>query len=474
MQHLKERVGQQAAGLQTLGQQFRSLSSQQPQHACMCEQVTASLTERVSRLESLTQTTDSACKAVIQDRNKLRQQVAAMQVQLHAVSQQHQQALQQLTSWQSAFGAFARHVGSPTAGGNAVGDASAGWGGQDRLQQTGNGRHGLQLVPYDDSASSGSGNDHIQPADRCQRFAAAMHRHTAQQLEMVEPLTSTGTVAGPGSSLRRRRVQADDANNSNAAPSKRNRHGAAGSRGHEDSNALRTTPGPALSPRHEPMERRSHAQQGKDAQPGPALRMTPDPTGGTAASGTTASKAWKGESRAVSIVEDWLAEVTGCTGSIVSAATVEGAAAGLFDALLAGECPMTCVVAGFETALLQCAAPRGLGAGLLNAPDQGPESAGSHLEAVAEETRFSGVWCRPEALQCKTFTSLLSCALRLQALLQTRALEQGDLISMLLWQLHTAAVHPERLQAALNTEACCLAAAAAALYRTQGNQQVSH
>jgi hypothetical protein len=182
---------------------------------------------------------------------------------------------------------------------------------------------------------------------------------------------------------------------------------------------------------------------------------------------------------AVSIVEDWLAEITTCPDCPVSVAAVDGAAAGLCEAVVAGECPLTCVVAGFETALLQCAAPRGLACDVDARPGLGTAAAAaaeSPAQGAVEEIAFSRVWCRAEALRCGVLTSLLRAAVRLDAMLLERTPQQAppcdSLLGILGQHLHAAAVYPQRLQAALSTEACVLAAAAAMLYRAQGNVQV--
>ncbi|KAK9914861.1 hypothetical protein WJX75_001431 [Coccomyxa subellipsoidea] len=475
--HLKEQVGKQAAALQSMSQQLSSVSRQQA--GCASQQETASLAEQVTRLETLAAASVVACEEARADRDQLWQRLEAMQAQASASQEQQQAAMQQLARWQSAFGAFAREVsgGSPRVR-RACGDA--------RLLPADGGVAGepvgsMQLVPYssNNSASSGSGS-----SGRA-RQAAVVTRKPGD-LVRVEELASkgahasTGTVAGPGEDSFRHTGHdrgTERAVTAGPPPAKRQRLDTAGSGGDEGSNAIRTPTGTVLTPRqhHEPAQAAAaQAASMPASERSPALhRMTPEAEGGSAASGTAVTKAWKCESAAVSIVEGWLGEITSCVEQPVTDALARGAAAGLRDALAAGQCPLSCVVAGFETALLECAAPRGLGCSLADECPGDAASSGSGQAGSVEDIPFSSVWCRREVLQTRCFTGMLACARALgRLLLQARAQQQEGFMEMLLQRLHAAAVRPPPgVHAALHTPACSAAAACAALYRAQGNLQ---
>lgn len=477
--HLKEQVGKQAAALQSMSQQLSSVSRQQA--GCASQQETASLAEQVTRLETLAAASVVACEEARADRDQLWQRLEAMQAQASASQEQQQAAMQQLARWQSAFGAFAREVsgGSPRVR-RAGGDA--------RLLPADGGVAGepvgsMQLVPYssNNSASSGSGS-----SGRA-RQAAVVTRKPGDLVRVEEPASkgahaSTGTVAGPGEDSFRHTGHdrgTERAVTAGPPPAKRQRLDTAGSGGDEGSNAIRTPTGTVLTPRqhHEPAQAAAaQAASMPASERSPALhRMTPEAEGGSAASGTAVTKAWKCESAAVSIVEGWLGEITSCVEQPVTDALARGAAAGLRDALAAGQCPLSCVVAGFETALLECAAPHGLGCSLAEECAGDAASSGSAQAGSVEDIPFSSIWCRREVLQTRCFTGLLVCARALgRLLLQARAQQQEGFMEMLLQRLHAAAVRPPPgLHTALHTPACSAAAACAALYRAQGNLQAS-
>lgn len=481
--HLKGQVGQQAAALQALSNQLTSLS--QRQAASATEQaVASSLAERVTQLEALAATSMAACEAACVDRDRLRQRLDAMQAQTSATAEQQQAAMQQLSRWQTAFGALARGIsGSPRhMRSNLAPDTARPLPAEDAAAGDGGAR--VQLVPYcsNDSASSGSdlGARH--------HAGGAVPGMPGEAVRAQPPAsegarTSTGTVAGPGKGFhwhpgRERPVAAA----ADGPPEKRQRLVTAGSGGDEGSNAERTPAGIVLTLR----QHHERAQTGatdvvirpSTGAGGPARqRATPEAEGASAASGTAATKAWKSESAAVSVVEGWLEELTSCTEQPVTMTVVQAAAAGLRDALAAGQCPLSCVVAGFETALLECAAPRGFGCAVPENRAELESCSGSAEADRIEDIPFSAVWCRREVLQAGTFTALLSCARSLGRLLEgvRRIQRDGHLVEMLLQRLHAAAVQtPLRLQSALHTESCAVAAACAALYRAGGNLEVGN
>lgn len=242
----------------------------------------------------------------------------------------------------------------------------------------------------------------------------------------------------------------------------------------EDSNAVSSqtdSPHPADAHR-QIIVQVPHGREGEAAHH-PVQAVAAD---GSAGSGTAATKAWKVESRAVSIVEDWLGEVVASPGPRAMQRAVQNASMGLHEAMLREQCPLSCVVAGFETALLECAASRGLGG---SSTWSGSDiTAATTSNAAIEEQAFTKVWCRAEALQGRAFSGLLLCAQRLDALLARSgsrvALQQEGLLDLLQRRLHLAAAQPllQRAPAPLDTQACCGAAAATTLYRLQGNEQV--
>ncbi len=470
--HLKGQLGKQAAAMQSMSQQLSSMSRQQA--ACASHEAMASLAEQVARLEGVAAASIAACEAAQADRDRLWQRMEDMQAQASASLEQQQAALQQLARWQSAFGAFAREVSGSPRPRRAGADTAP-----TRMLPAEGAREpagSLQLVPYsgNDSASSGSGSS----GRAMQAAVAPMIPGDIVRLQAPVsdgPAASTGTVAGPGDGTPRHvGRERPAAHPAELPPAKRHRPDTAGSGGDEGSNAVRTPTGTVLTPRqHHERAQDAVAQGVSMPDSGPALhRLTPEAEGGSAASGTAVTKAWKCESAAVSVVEGWLGEVTGCVDQPVTDALARGAAAGLRDALAAGQCPLSCVVAGFETALLECAAPRGLGCSPVEDCTGDAASSGNARAGVIEDITFSAVWCRREVLQTRCFTGLMVCARGLERLLGAR--QQDSFLKGLLQRLHAAAVRPPPgLHTALHTPACSAAAACASLYRAQGNVQAS-
>ena len=470
--HIKGQLGKQATAMQSICQQLSSLSQQQAAFAS--QQAHTALAQQVAQLEGLVAASTAACEAARADRERLWQRLDAMQMQVSTSVEQQQATLQQVSRWQAAFGAFAREVGcSPRltrpGGGGEAGPALV-----DGLGEAGD---GFQLVPYsnDDSASSGSRSRRLRQAGTAPGMPGEGTRLPEPAAEAA--CASTGTVAGPKEGFPRLTARDRPAEHEAHPPpgAKRQRLVASGSGGDEGSNAMRTPTGTVLTPRQH--HERVQADAPRLPRPSGAAshRATPEAEGGSAASRTAVTKAWKSESAAVSVVEGWLGELTGCVEQPVSAELVQGAAAGLRDALAAGQCPLTCIIAGFETALLECAAPRGFGCSLSDEGVGGASSSSSMESGRIEDITFSAVWCRQEVLLAGSFTGLLACARALEwLLLQARGLRQQEgFMEVLLRRLHTAAVRPPPgLQTALNTEACATAAACAALYCAQGNMQV--
>ncbi|CAL8468417.1 g7957 [Coccomyxa elongata] len=470
--HIKGQLGKQATAMQSMGQQLSSLLQQQAAFAS--QQAHTALAQQVAQLEGLVAASTAACEAARADRERLWQRLDAMQTRVSTSMEQQQATLQQVSRWQAAFGAFARKVGCSPRLRRPGGGGEAGPAPVDGLGEAGD---GLQLVPYsnDESASSGS------RSSRRLRQAGTAPRMPGEGARLPQPAAeaacaSTGTVAGPAEGFPRLtpldRPAEQEAHPPPAA--KRQRLVASGSGVDEGSNAVRTPTGTVLTPRQH--HERVQADAPRLARPSSAAahRATPEAEGGSAASGTAVTKAWKSESAAVSVVEGWLGELTGCVEQPVSAELVQGAAAGLRNALCAGQCPLTCIIAGFETALLECAAPRGFGCSLSDEGVGGASSSSSIESGRIEDITFSAVWCRQEVLQAGSFTGLLASARALERLLlQARGPRQQEgFMEVLLRRLHTAAVRPPPgLQTALHTEACAAAAACAALYRAQGNMQ---
>ena len=470
--HIKGQLGKQATAMQSMCHQLSSMSQQQAAFAS--QQSHMALAQQVARLEGLVAASTAACEAASADREQLWQRLDALQTQVSTSTEQQAATLQQVSRWQAAFGAFAREVGcSPRLrrpGGTEAGPALA-----DGLGEAGD---GLQLVPYsnNDSASSRS------RSSRRLRQAGTAPRMAGDGAQLPQPAAeaaraSTGTVAGPAEGSPRLAAREGPAyHEAHPAPAaKRQRLATAGSGGDEGSNAVRTPTGTVLTPRQHHERAQADAPRPPRPSGAAAHRATPEAEGGSAASGTAVTKAWKSESAAVSVVEGWLGELTGSVEQPVSAELVQGAAGGLRDALAAGQCPLSCVIAGFETALLECAAPRGFGCSLSDEGVGGASSGSSRESGRIEDIPFSAVWCRQEVLQAGSFTGLLACACAFERqLLQAQGLrQQQGFMDLLLRRLHTAAIQPPPgLQTALHTEACAAAAACGALYRAQGNIQV--
>ena len=392
-----------------------------------------------------------------------RRQLAQAQALRRRARRDRAQVQAQLARYGAAFASFMATLGQaqqellggPQPGGGVAGSGQASdrsWSGADDGEGNSS---GMQLVARGSWDSRAHGAPEQGDGEACQRHpldrptAAKAHGHVAPSLPQA------GDHAGDGMPpVKRIRLQRD------------------GSNGREGSNAVGSLPSNPRQPQQHPPTLPSAVEE----------RPPRAGTGGASAgSGTALTMAWKVESRAVSIVENWLGEVTAAAGQRAAHAAVQGAVAGLHEAMLQRQCPLhaSCMVAGFETALLQCAGPRGLSCGDV----VGAQARSGVASAAVEDEPFTAVWCRPEVLRSRAFTGLLLGAQQLDARLAgsggraaalRREPQQPGLLEQLQARLHLSAAQPLLLhgQAGVDPQACSLAAAAATLYRMQGNEQV--
>ena len=329
---------------------------------------------------------------------------------------------------------------------------------------------GLAAIGADATTAS-----QLEEQERMQLVRSGSHRGLSGQDEVLQRhWRSAGTQGAPGKAEGGSKASEEDGTG-NPSAAKRARLQRGSSDGREGSNAVSSlagSPYPVHAHRHPAVHAPTQREPGEAAER-PLRVPAADRSAG---SGTAATRAWKVESRAVSIVETWLGEIVAATGKRSVQLAVERAAAGLHKALACEDCPVSCVVAGFETALLECAAPRGLGGS--SALREEPVRAMAAGHAAIEEAPFTTTWCRQEVLQSRAFSGLLLCAQRLHALLSRRPAQQqpqGEgLLELLQRRLHLAAAQPllQRVPAPLDTQACSGAAAVATLYRMQGSEQV--
>ena len=229
---------------------------------------------------------------------------------------------------------------------------------------------------------------------------------------------------------------------------KRPRLGSGPSAGAEGSNVLPASP-PAAPP---------------PPCPAASSELCAERTGCSGASAAAAPA--PAELTAAELAEGWLAGLARGPGPPGPAAAA-AAAAGLAAALAAGEVPLPCLAAGFETAFLECAAAAGAGA------EPGPEAAsagGAAAAGGAAEPEPAG-WLSEEAGRRRTFEWLLACAARLDARARGAGARRGVLGAL---RAHLAARALARAAAplgAFSNEACALCAAAAGLCRLQGAVQ---
>ena len=171
------------------------------------------------------------------------------------------------------------------------------------------------------------------------------------------------------------------------------------------------------------------------------------------------------EVTAAEMVEGWLAGLTRGAGAI-SASQAAHTAAGLQAAHASGACPLPCLLAGFETALLECAAAAG------PRLEPGPEAV-----SAAEAAGMGGCadggghpWCSQDARSRGVFEGLLRCACDLDERLRADGHGAG-VLEPLRAHLHARVLAAASELRAFDTEACVLCAATASLCRLLGSVQ---
>lgn len=171
------------------------------------------------------------------------------------------------------------------------------------------------------------------------------------------------------------------------------------------------------------------------------------------------------EVTAAEVVEGWLAGLTRGAGAI-GAAQAAHTAAGLQAAHASGACPLPCLLAGFETALLECAAATG------PRLEPGPEAVSAAAAAGVCGGASGGghSWCSQDARSTRVSEWLLRCACDLDKRLRADGHGAG-VLEPLRAHFHERALSAAGELRTFETEACAVCAATASLCRLLGSVQ---
>ncbi len=366
------------------------------------------------------------------DREHLKQRVDSLEHRLTAFTQQQQQAHEQLTQWQQAFGAFAQHIAPPMLGSTPASEA----------QQNGNRQHILEPQHREDERpskkicreadrlnvkDSSKGSVPTRPEPQTDAEGTVMHIVTGFDGDH----TSTGTVAGPDGS-------------SPVKPS--------------TAQAL-----PSSIPLQECSSSRAVAFQAgvqpghhKSAKQQPLQQLETGKVLESSASGTAVVKNAE-QASAMDVVESLLTQLLD---SQQPAEVCSNAAARLASAICSGTCTVPCVIAGFESTLLRCHALPGRRA--LSVCELSSDGASADVKPSSQQ--------KLQPRQQDTVHIVLSCAMELNQRLEAAGKQQESLLMLLEQHLHDGALQEDD---AWETDACILSAAAAQLYRLQHHHQVT-
>ena len=173
------------------------------------------------------------------------------------------------------------------------------------------------------------------------------------------------------------------------------------------------------------------------------------------------------EVTAAEVVEGLLAGLTRGAGAI-TAAQAAHTAAGLQVAHASGACPLPCLLAGFETALLECAAataPR-----LEPGPVAVSAAAAAGVCGGATGATGGDSWGGQDARSTRVSEWLLRCACELDERLRADGHGAG-VLEPLRAHLHERALSAAGELRAFQSEACALCTATASLCRLLGSVQ---
>lgn len=380
--------------------------------------------------------------AALGDREHLKRKVDGLQQQLTAFTHQQQEAHEQLTQWQQAFGAFAQHVAPPLLGGTPVS--------QEQLVGHGDAVHGvhqgreqgrpLKRICRDSGRfnlkDSSKGSAQNKPGPLSEAEGTAMHMLSGSEGDHI----STGTVAGPDGAMPGVTTAALAQHSINPLQEC------------SSSRAVKAAHAGAAAGHHSADDAARH-QLTQGFQRGRALESS--------ASGTVADRAGE-QPTAIDLVEGWVAQLLDHQRQADTGSKV---AAGLAGAVRSDACPVPCVVAGFENALLRCTSARGRS----TRPSHESFSGGAPAADEGCAGGLSSAWHSVQSGQHSDVHAILVCAVELSQRLSAGDSLEEDLLTLLEQQLHQSSLQEE---SPWETDAGLFAAACAHLYRLQSKKQV--